>query len=143
MFDDQRALKCRARDRRPERGAAAVEFALVLPVFLAFVFGIVEAGRLMEAQHAVTAAARAGAREAALSGATTASTTAAALGALGGAGISTVGISPTMTPSDPSTAAPDTSVSVTVTVPYSSVTWVGMYFRGVHLTATTTLRKED
>jgi Flp pilus assembly protein TadG len=131
------------RDRRRERGAAAVEFALVLPVFLAFIFGILEGGRLMEAQQAVTAAARAGAREAALSGSTTASTNAAALGALTAAAISTVGVSPVITPSNPATAAPDASVSVTVTVSYSSVSWLGLYFQGVHLKATSTLRKED
>jgi Flp pilus assembly protein TadG len=136
-------LSYRLRDRRRELGAAAVEFAVVLPLFMAFIFGILEAGRLMEAQHAVTAAARAGAREAALSNSTTASTKAAALGPLKAAGISTVGISPTFTPSDPATAATNTPVSVTVTIPFSSVTWVGLYFQGVHIEATTTLRKED
>jgi Flp pilus assembly protein TadG len=120
-----------------------VEFALVVPVFLAFIFGIVEGSRLMEAQQAVTAAARAGAREAALSGSTAASTSAAALGPLTAAGISTAGISPILTPSDPATAAADSSVTVQVTVPYSSVSWLGFYFQGVHLTTTITLRKED
>ena len=45
--------------------------------------------------------------------------------------------------SDPATADSNTPVSVTVTVPYATVSWVGMYFRGVHVTAKTTLRKED
>jgi Flp pilus assembly protein TadG len=130
-------------DRRGERGSAAVEFALVVPVFMAFVFGIFEGGRLMEVQHAVTAAARAGAREASLSNSTTSSTTAVALSALKAAGISTSGIVPTISPGDPSTAAPDSSVSVTVSVPYATVSWVGMYFQNVHLTAKTTVRKED
>ena len=129
--------------RRRERGAAAVEFALVVPLFLALTFGIIEGGRLMEAQQAVTAAARAGAREAALSGSTTSSTIAAALGPLKAADISTAGVSPTITPSNPATAAADAPVSVKVTVPYSSVSWLGLYFRGAHVTATSTLRKED
>jgi Flp pilus assembly protein TadG len=133
----------RGRARRRERGAAAVEFAVVLPLFVTFIFGIIEAGRLMEAQQAVTAAARAGAREAALSNSTASSTTAASLGALKAAAISTVGVSPTITPSNPATAAADAPVSVKVTVPYSSVSWLGLYFRGVHITATSTLRKED
>jgi Flp pilus assembly protein TadG len=143
MRDDKGALKSALKHRRRESGAAAVEFALVLPVFMAFVFGILEGGRLMEAQHAVTAAARAGAREAVLSNSTTASTNAAALGALRAAGISTVGIVPTISPSNPATAASGTPVSVTVTLPYATVSWVGMYFRGVQVTAKTTLRKED
>jgi len=114
-----------------------------MPVFLVFIFGIIEVGRLMEVKQAVTAAARAGAREAAISGSTTSSTNAAALGALTAAGIRTAGITPTLSPTNPATAAPDSSVSVTVTVPFSSVSWAGWYFRSVNLTATCTLRKED
>ncbi|MGM0929965.1 MAG: TadE/TadG family type IV pilus assembly protein [Actinomycetota bacterium] len=45
-----------------ERGAAAVEFALVLPVLLLLLLGIVEFGRVYNAQMQLTAAARDGAR---------------------------------------------------------------------------------
>lgn len=47
---------------RSERGAVAVEFALVLPVLLALVLGIVEFGRAYNAQISVTHAAREAAR---------------------------------------------------------------------------------
>lgn len=45
-----------------ERGAAAVEFALVLPILLVLVLGIVEFGRIFNVQVSVTNAAREGAR---------------------------------------------------------------------------------
>jgi Flp pilus assembly protein TadG len=49
-----------------ERGAAAVEFALLLPVLLLLVFGIVDFGRALNAQITLTQAAREGVRLAAL-----------------------------------------------------------------------------
>lgn len=49
-----------------DRGAAAVEFALLLPVLLLLVFGIIDFGRAINAQITLTQAAREGARLAAL-----------------------------------------------------------------------------
>src|SRR5690349_8554855 len=50
-----------------ERGAAAVELALVLPVLLMLVFGIIEFGRGYNTRITLTSAAREGARAMALS----------------------------------------------------------------------------
>ena len=47
---------------RRERGQSLVEFALVLPVLLLFIFGIVDAGRLIYTYNTVSNAARDGAR---------------------------------------------------------------------------------
>jgi Flp pilus assembly protein TadG len=55
-----------ARSRRDDRGAAAVEFALVLPVLIMLIFGIIDFGRMLSAKITVTEAAREGARAAAL-----------------------------------------------------------------------------
>lgn len=52
--------------RRSERGSTAVEFALVLPVFLLLVFGVVEFGRVMWADNTLRHAVQEGARCAAL-----------------------------------------------------------------------------
>jgi Flp pilus assembly pilin Flp len=49
-----------------ERGAAAVEFALLLPLLVLIVFGIVDFGRAINAQITLTQAAREGARALAL-----------------------------------------------------------------------------
>jgi Flp pilus assembly protein TadG len=51
---------------RSERGAAAVEFALVTPLLLALVFGIIEFGRGYSQLNVYTGAAREGARYAAV-----------------------------------------------------------------------------
>ncbi len=69
-----------------DRGAAAVEFALLLPLLLLLVFGIIDFGRAINVQITLTQAAREGARLAAL-GQSTAAVTARAQGAA-------VGLSP-------------------------------------------------
>jgi Flp pilus assembly protein TadG len=56
--------------QRSQRGAAAVEFALVMPLLLLLVFGIVEFGLIMNRQITVTHAAREGARYYSLPGIT-------------------------------------------------------------------------
>jgi Flp pilus assembly protein TadG len=54
------------RSDRAERGSAAVEFALVLPLVLVVVLGLVQVGLVIRDQLMVGAAARAGARAAAI-----------------------------------------------------------------------------
>jgi Flp pilus assembly protein TadG len=51
---------------RDERGAAVVEFALILPILVLFVFGVIEFGRAYSARIQLTAAVREGARAGAL-----------------------------------------------------------------------------
>src|SRR5262249_20894930 len=52
----------RGKLRRGERGVSVVEFALVLPVFLAFMFGVTEFGRAVYYYNTVANASREGAR---------------------------------------------------------------------------------
>jgi Flp pilus assembly protein TadG len=54
--------------RPRDRGTAAVEFALVLPVALLVIFGIIDFGRMFNAQITLTEATRESARAAALIG---------------------------------------------------------------------------
>lgn len=50
-------------DHRSQRGAAAVEFALLVPILLALVFGMIEFGRLFNAQITLQHAVREGVRD--------------------------------------------------------------------------------
>ena len=60
----------RAGNRNRRRGAALVEMALVLPVFLTIVLGIIEFGRAMTISNLLANAAREGARLAVTAGTT-------------------------------------------------------------------------
>jgi Flp pilus assembly protein TadG len=65
-------LARRANGRKPwcdERGAAAVEFALIMPVLIVMLFGIIEFARMWNAKQTLTDAAREGARIAAVNNA--------------------------------------------------------------------------
>lgn len=59
-------MTARGARKSPDRGAAAVEAALVLPLLLLLVFGIIDFGRMLNAQITVTEAAREAARAASL-----------------------------------------------------------------------------
>jgi Flp pilus assembly protein TadG len=99
-----------------DRGAAAVEFALVLPVLLLLVCGIVDFGRALHAQVVLAQAAREGARLAALGESDTVTRTLAAAGSLSG-----VDVDVTVCPAN---LAPADAV-VTVTHEFTFVTPIG------------------
>ena len=71
-----------------DRGATAVEFALLLPLLLLIVMGIIDFGRMLNAQQTLTQAAREGARLVALGQPNVAGRTQAAA-----TGLSPVGVS--------------------------------------------------
>lgn len=75
------------RPTRGDRGATVVEFALLLPLLLLVVLGIVDFGRMLNAQITLTQAAREGARLVALGQPNVASRTQAAA-----TGLSPVGV---------------------------------------------------
>jgi len=56
------------RSQKKNRGQAIVEFALILPIFILILFGIVEFGMVFNQYLVVTSASREGARIAALGG---------------------------------------------------------------------------
>ena len=61
-------MRCvlRGRVRRDARGAAAVEFALVLPILVLLVFGIISYGYMLSFRQGISQAAAEGARAAAV-----------------------------------------------------------------------------
>jgi hypothetical protein len=129
--------------RSKERGAAVVEFAVVLPILLAFLFGIIEFGRVMSVCHTLNNAARAGARIAALPGADNSSVTNAINAELSGCGLTADSL--VFDPVDISTADRDDPITVTVRVNYESIGLVTGYFpmfNGKQLVGTVVMRKE-
>lgn len=76
----------RAGDPRPsERGAVLAEFALIVPVLLMILFGIIQFGITLSRTQAVEAAAREGGRLASLASTTEADVVSRVDAALGGA----------------------------------------------------------
>lgn len=128
--------------RQNRQGAAAVEFAMVAPVFVLLVFGMIEFGRLVMVQQVLTNASREGCRLGVLDGATTAEVTTAVNNYLTAAQVP--GATVTVSPNPPSSAVYGQSVTVTVSVPFSQVSWLStpMYLGGKTLQATTVMRRE-
>lgn len=124
------------------RGAAVVEFAIVAPVLLLLILGMIEYGRLVMVQQVITNATREGARAAVLDGATTTGVTTIVNDFLTGSRVS--GAVVTVTPNPPSTAAFGDPVTVSVQVPFTEVSWLPtpMFLSNTTLSATTVMRRE-
>ena len=128
--------------RRNRRAAAAVEFALVAPLFFLFVFGMLEFGRMVMVQQVLTNATREGARLAVLDGSTVATVTTTVNSYLAAASIT--GATVTIAPNPLSNAEFGDPVTVTVSIAFSQVSWLPspMYLGGRTMTATTVMRRE-
>lgn len=124
------------------RGAAAVEFALVAPIFIMFLLGIFEFGRAMMVQQALINATREGARKAIFVGSTVTKAKDAVVSHLASSGVSVSPNKVTVSP-DPTKAVNGDSITVSVSVPYTEVAWLaGIYMKGKSLTASTTMSFE-
>jgi Flp pilus assembly protein TadG len=129
--------------RKYRRGAAAVEFAIVAPVFFLMILGMIEFGRMIMVQQVLTNASREGARVAVLDGAATADVVNKVHDYLTAAHLPVV--NPTVSPDPPSSANYGDPVTVTVQIPFSQVSWLPspIFVSGsTPLTATTVMRRE-
>lgn len=123
---------CRKSTEHKSRGAIAVEFALVAPVLLSLLIGIVEFANAYNAQISVTQAAREAARTMAVKNSQTDAKTAAVAGAPGiNSGAFTYSFSP-------SACAPDVTAKVTITYPAPTLT--GLFGSSVTLTGVGAMR---
>lgn len=103
-----------------DRGASAVEFALVLPILLLLVLGIIEFGRAYHLQTTLSNAARDGVRVMALQdSATAARSTAKASANLSDLNDSMIDVRPEAGCSSATTGAG--TASVTITYPFSLI----------------------
>jgi Flp pilus assembly protein TadG len=131
--------------RRNRRGAAAVEFAIVAPIFFLMVFGLIEFGRAVMVQQVLTNAAREGARVGVLDSPTPTAglVNTTVTNYLQNAGIS--GATVTINPTEPTTAGYGATVTVTVQIPFKNVSWLpAPMFIGTNtqLKASTVMRRE-
>ncbi|MBN1908246.1 MAG: pilus assembly protein [Pirellulales bacterium] len=133
--------------RRHRRGAAAVEFAIVAPVFFLMILGMIELGRGVMVQQVITNASREGARLAVLPGTTTADVEERVDGVLEAAGINGATIEildGAGNPLNPADAGYGEVINVTVSIPFDQVSWLpaSKYLAGKTLTASTIMRGE-
>lgn len=115
-----------------ERGAAAVEFALILPILVLILFGVIEFVGVYNAQLMVTGAAREAARDMAIHGAVDDAAEAARAAAIG---IPEGALDVTVAPA---TCAEGTDI--TVTVVYDRPFLTGLFGSTVELTGLATRR---
>ena len=104
----------------PDRGSVVVEFALVVPVLLLIVFGIIDFGRALNAQIVLTGAAREGVRLAALG-----YPNAAIQARVASAAPDLSGVTATVVASCPPGAGPSANAQVNVSYTFSFITPIG------------------
>ncbi|MCU1518658.1 MAG: TadE family protein [Pseudarthrobacter sp.] len=117
-----------------ERGAAAVEFALVVPLLLLLLLGVVEFGRVFNAQLQLSAAARESVRVMAIQKQPST--------AIGAAIAAAPSLRPTLTAANvqvsPASCAATTDVTVTIT--YSMDLLSGLFANAIPLTGRAVMR---
>ncbi|MFD3443664.1 TadE/TadG family type IV pilus assembly protein [Microbacteriaceae bacterium 4G12] len=122
------------RRMRSERGAVAVEFALVLPLLVAMLLGIMEFGLMYNGQVSVTNAARETARTMVVTNDPAAARNAARA--------ATPGLNPGLTNAEiritPATCTPGATARITISHPFGSIT--KFFGPGVTLTGRAAMR---
>ncbi len=133
---------CKARRRR---GAAVMEFAFVAPVMFLMILGMIELARGLMVTHMLTNAARNGCRAGVVEGKANSDIVAAVNAALAPVGINsdTVTIQVNDNSGDVLHAQPGDELTVLVSVPTSSVSWVPLLkYLPSSLAGQYTLRRE-
>lgn len=127
-------LKRYGKRRLVRVGAHLVEFAVVIPVFFVFVFGLIEVGRSLMVGSLITNASRVGCRTGTLPGKTDTDVAAAVDGLLSGQGITgyTTTIKVNGSAANVSTAQSTDTITVIVSVPVANTSWLPslLYVKG-------------
>jgi Flp pilus assembly protein TadG len=105
------------------------------------IVGFLEFGRALMVQQVLINASRVGARQAITTGSTTAQVQTAVQNYT--AGVAVPGVTVAVSPS-PASAAPGTTITVTTSVPFGTVSWMTSpwFLGGKTLTASSMMRKE-
>jgi hypothetical protein len=129
--------------RKKRRGAAVVEMAIVTPLFLFLVFGMIEFGRMVMVQQVLVNATREGARHAVLDGSSRTEVNQVVNQYLTASAINNARVD--VFPADPAQAAAGEPVRVTISVRFSEVSWlpVPMFLGERDLVATSVMRRES
>lgn len=135
--------------KQERRGVAAVELAVVSPIFFMLIFAMIEFGCAMLAQQAITNAAREGARAAVLPDGTAERAELYAKNVLQASGINPDVADIVVTdeegnPIDPASARFGDVINVQVSLPFSQVSWVPVpkYLGDTTLSSATVMRCE-
>jgi Flp pilus assembly protein TadG len=132
--------------RPARRGTATVEFAVIAPIFMTMILGVIEFGRALMVLETLNNVARSGARAGSLSGNASSDITSAVTSALTDSGINnpTVNIKVNGQAVDASSAVSGDSVSVSVSVPYTQVSWLpnSIFLGNATLTGNVVMRRE-
>lgn len=123
------------------RGVAAVEFAVVAPIFFLMVLGIIEIGRAMMVQQVLVNASRVGARRAVMLSSNEQAVIDAVTEYAAGVGVN--GVTAAVSP-NPATAAAGQPVTVDVSVGFEQVSWLSApwIMGGKSLSSSSVMRKE-
>lgn len=127
-----------AKGKKLRRAAAAVEMAVVMPLLLTLVFGIIEYGWVFTVRQALVNSAREGARTAVLPGSTDEEIFQRIADYMNPIGLTTYSVALTRATTD------DPTERVQISIPYGDVTLLGDYFGSTDrdLMATCSMRKE-
>lgn len=119
---------------------------MVAPLLIVLVMGMLEIGRAVMATEVLAHAARIGARAGSLTTGTTSNVTSAVNELLTAAGVNgaTVTVTVNGAATEVGSSKAGDKISVTVTVPYSKVTWIGnpKYLSGKTLSGNCVMRRE-
>jgi hypothetical protein len=142
---DGNELQPSGRSEHPRRrGASAVEFAIVAPIFFMLIFGMFEFGRMLMVQQLLTNGARSGSRIAVIDGATSEEVISTVQDYLQGGSIDESAVTITVEPSDLAETATGDPITVRLSVPFQDVSWLPSpsFLMDTTLKAHSTMRRE-
>ena len=135
-------MKVSLRQQSARRGASAVEFAIIAPIFFSVVFGLIEFSRMVMCYQVMTNAAREAAREGTLAGISTSDVIDRANTVLQAGAVS--GATASVQPAQVAVLEQGESFTVTVQGPYNAMGWlpVPQWLGGRMIGSSVTMKRE-